>query len=82
MYGTRCRARAWSTIETPRGTTPMPQMNYEGSAGNLYTYQNKASIGGTWKRLDYFGAFARIDTSNALPLDEYHLSDLGGERRV
>jgi vitamin B12 transporter len=73
MYGTNAVASV-VTFETPRGTTPIPQLNYEGSAGNLWTYQNKASIGGTWKRLDYFGAFARIDTSNALPLDEYHLT--------
>ena len=73
MYGTDAGAGV-VTIETPRGTTPIPQFNYEGSAGNLYTYQNKASIGGTWSRLDYFGAFSRIDTSNALPLDRYHVS--------
>jgi len=73
MYGTDAGAGV-VTIETPRGTTLGPQLNYEGSAGNLYTYQNKASIGGTWSRLDYFGAFARIDTSNALPLDRYHLT--------
>ena len=73
MYGTNAVASV-VTFETPRGTTPIPQLNYEGSAGNLWTYQNKASIGGTWKRLDYFGAFSRIDTSNALPLDEYHLT--------
>ncbi len=73
MYGTDAGAGV-VTFETPRGTTLTPQLNYEGSAGNLYTYQNKASIGGTWSRLDYFGAFSRIDTSNALPLDRYHVS--------
>ena len=73
MYGTNAVASV-VTFETPRGTTAVPQFNYEGSAGNLWTYQNKASIGGTWSRLDYFGAFARIDTSNALPLDKYHLT--------
>ncbi len=77
MYGTNAVASV-VTFETPRGTTPIPQLNYEGSAGNLWTYQNKASIGGTWKRLDYFGAFSRIDTSNALPLDEYHLTTSAG----
>ena len=73
MYGTDAGAGVVS-IDTTRGTTPVPQLNYEGSAGNLYTYQNRASIGGTWSRLDYFGAFSRIDTSNALPLDKYHLT--------
>ena len=73
MYGTDAGAGV-ITIDTTRGTTPVPQLNYEGSAGNLHTYQNRASIGGTWSRLDYFGAFSRIDTSNALPLDRYHLT--------
>ena len=73
MYGTDAGAGVVA-IDTTRGTTPVPQLNYEGSAGNLYTYQNRASLGGTWRRLDYFGAFSRIDTSNALPLDKYHLT--------
>ena len=73
MYGTDAGAGV-VTIDTTRGSTLAPQLNYEGSAGNLWTYQNRASIGGTWSRLDYFGAFSRIDTSNALPLDRYHVS--------
>ena len=73
MYGTNAMASV-VTIETPRGSTSVPQLNYEGSAGNLYTYQNRGSIGGAWRRLDYFGAFSRIDSSNALPLDRYHLT--------
>ena len=73
MYGTDAGAGVIN-IETPRGTTLTPQINYEGDAGNLYTYQNRVSLGGTWRRLDYFGAFSRIDTSNDVPLDEYHSS--------
>jgi iron complex outermembrane receptor protein/vitamin B12 transporter len=73
MYGTDAGAGVIN-IETPRGTTLTPQINYEGDAGNLYTYQNQVSLGGTLKRLDYFGAFSRIDTSNDVPLDEHHSS--------
>jgi iron complex outermembrane receptor protein/vitamin B12 transporter len=73
MYGTDAGAGVVN-IETPRGTTLTPQINYEGDAGNLYTYQNQVSLGGTLKKLDYFGAFSRIDTSNDVPLDEYHSS--------
>jgi vitamin B12 transporter len=73
MYGTDAGAGVIN-IETPRGTTLTPQINYEGDAGNLHTYQNQVSLGGTLKRLDYYGAFSRIDTSNAVPLDEYHSS--------
>ncbi len=73
MYGTDAGAGVIN-IETPRGTTLEPQLNYEGDAGNLYTYRNQVSLGGTLRKLDYFGAFSRIDTSNALPLDKYHSS--------
>jgi vitamin B12 transporter len=71
MYGTDAGAGVVN-VETPRGTTLEPQLNYEGGAGNLYTYRNQVSLGGTMRRLDYYGAFSRMDTSNALPLDEYH----------
>jgi iron complex outermembrane receptor protein/vitamin B12 transporter len=73
MYGTDAGAGAVA-IETPRGSTLGPQLNYQGSAGNLYTYQNRGTLGGTWRRLDYFGAFSRIDTSNAIPFDRFHLT--------
>ncbi len=73
MYGTDAGAGVIN-IETPRGTTLKPQLNYEGDAGNLYTYRNQVSLGGTLQRLDYYGAFSRLDTSNAIPLDKYHSS--------
>ena len=73
MYGTDAGAGVIN-IETPRGTTLKPVLNYMGDAGNLYTWRNEASIGGTLKKLDYYGAFSRLDTSNAVPLDKYHSS--------
>lgn len=71
MYGTDAGAGVVN-IETPRGTTLEPVINYAGDAGDLYTWHNEVSIGGTLQRLDYYGAFSRLDTSNALPLDRYH----------
>jgi vitamin B12 transporter len=71
MYGTDAGAGVIA-IETPRGSTLKPVLNYTGNAGNLYTYRNEASVGGTLKRLDYYGAFSRLDTSNAIPDDRYH----------
>jgi len=49
-------------------------LDYTGDAGNFRTYRNEAVLSGTFKRLDYQAAFSRFNTSNALPLDEYHLS--------
>jgi vitamin B12 transporter len=71
MYGTDAGAGVIN-IETPRGTTLGPVLNYSGDAGNLYTWRNEVSVGGTLKKLDYYGAFSRLDTSNAVALDRYH----------
>lgn len=71
MYGTDAGA-AVINIETPRGTTLAPVLDYSGDAGNLHTWRNEATLGGTLQRLDYYGAISRLDTSNALALDRYH----------
>ncbi len=59
-------------ISTARGTTETPLITYSGDAGNLHTWRNEATLSGTAQKLDYFGAFSRFDTSNAIPLDQYH----------
>ena len=71
IYGTDAGASVVA-ISTPRGTTLKPVLNYTGDAGNLHTYQNAATVGGTLRKLDYFAGFDRQDTSNALPRDRYH----------
>jgi len=71
IYGTDAGAGV-VTIETPRGYTLKPVLNYSGDAGTLHQYRNEATVGGTHRKLDYFGAFSRYDTSNALPNDEFH----------
>jgi vitamin B12 transporter len=71
LYGTDAGASV-ITLNTPRGTTLRPVLNYSGDAGTLHEYRNEATLGGTYQKLDYFGAFSRFDTSNALPRDKYH----------
>ncbi len=71
MYGTDAGAGV-ITLDTPKGTTAEPLLDYEGDAGDLWTYRNQVSLGGVIQGLDYYTAFSRLDTSNALPLDEYH----------
>ena len=73
IYGTDAGAGVVA-ITTPRGMTLKPLLNYSGDAGNLHTWRNEATVGGTVRRLDYFAAFSRFDTSNAVPLDRYHSS--------
>jgi iron complex outermembrane receptor protein/vitamin B12 transporter len=59
-------------FDTPRGTTPFPSLLYEGDAGSFHTYRNEVQLGGTLRRLDYYGGFADLQTKNSLPMDEYH----------
>jgi vitamin B12 transporter len=71
MYGTDAGA-AVITLDTPRGSTLKPLVTYSGDAGNLHSWRNEATVGGSLQRLDYFGAFSRFDTSNAIANDRYH----------
>ncbi len=71
IYGTDAGAGVVA-ISTPRGTTASPVFTYSGDAGNLHTWRNEVTAGGTLQKLDYYGAFSRFDTSNALPNDRYH----------
>jgi vitamin B12 transporter len=61
-------------LTTTRSNFLHPTLNYTGDAGNFRNYRNEAVIAGTYKKLDYQAAFSRFNTSNALPLDEYHLT--------
>ena len=59
-------------LSTPRGTSSRPVLNYSGDAGNFHTYRNEVTLSGTRTRYDYFTAFSRLESSNALPYDEFH----------
>jgi iron complex outermembrane receptor protein/vitamin B12 transporter len=71
LYGSDAGASVVS-FNSPRGSSLRPTLNYSGDAGNFHTYRNEAALSGAWNRLDYYGAFSRFDSSNALPRDEYH----------
>ncbi|MGH9616115.1 MAG: TonB-dependent receptor, partial [Acidobacteriaceae bacterium] len=59
-------------LTTTRGTTAKPLLKYAIDAGNFSTYHQEASLGGVRDAFDYFGDFARIDTSNSYPNSEFH----------
>src|SRR5216683_5882982 len=71
LYGSDAVASVVN-LASPRGSSMHPVLNYSGDAGNFYTYRNEAALSGAHNKLDYYGAFSRFDTSNALPLDKYH----------
>jgi iron complex outermembrane receptor protein/vitamin B12 transporter len=59
-------------LSTTHGTNPRPVLNYTGDAGNFYTYRNEGIASGVYRKLDFLTGFSRFNTSNALPLDQYH----------
>ena len=71
LYGSDANAGVVS-IQTPRGATAKPVLNYTGDFGNFRSYRNEVTLGGEHRTLDYFLGYSRFDTSNALPEDEYH----------
>ena len=73
LYGSDALASVVD-LSTPRGTSLRPVLEYSGDAGNLHTWRDEVAVSGTRRRADYFAAYSRFDTSNALKLDEYHSS--------
>jgi vitamin B12 transporter len=71
LYGSDAGAGVVS-FSTPRGESMRPMFVYRGEGGNFTTYRNQAEVSGTHQRVDYYAAFSRLNSSNALPLDEYH----------
>ena len=52
------------SLTTARGTTRLPLFTYSGDGGNFRTYRNQVSASGVVRKLDYYSAFARMDTRN------------------
>jgi Outer membrane cobalamin receptor protein len=73
LYGSDAGASVIN-LSTPRGSSLRPVLNYSGDAGNFHTYRNEGILSGAYNRFDYYGAFSRFDSSNALPLDKFHSS--------
>ncbi|MGB6727773.1 MAG: TonB-dependent receptor plug domain-containing protein [Terracidiphilus sp.] len=66
------------SLTTPHGTTSFPSLLFEGDAGNFNTSREQLELAGAYKRLDYLGSFNWLQTSNALPKDEYHVATSTG----
>jgi vitamin B12 transporter len=71
LYGSDALAGVVS-VGTPRGSTPFPSFFYEGDAGTFTSFRNMAQLGGTWKRLDYYGGFEAFQSDNSIPMNEFH----------
>lgn len=54
-------------ITSRHGRTAVPEALFSLDGGNLATNRESAALGGTVRRLDYFGEFAHLGTDNDLP---------------
>ncbi len=71
LYGTDAQASVIN-LSTPRGSSMHPVINYSGDGGNFNTYRNEVALSGAHNKLDYYGAFSRFDSSNAIERDRFH----------
>ncbi len=77
LYGAGAASGVVS-LTTPRGTTNFPSLMFQGDAGNFNTSREQLELAGAHNKLDYLGAFSWLQTSNALPMDEYHVATTAG----
>jgi len=62
------------SMTTPHGTTSFPSIELQADGGNFRTSNEQLEVSGAHRKLDYLGAFNWFQTSNSLPLDQYHLA--------
>jgi len=77
VYGADAMAGVVS-LTTRSGSTPLPEVTYVGDGGNFSTFHNEANVGGKWKAADYFADFSRLDTSNSIPNNRFHIGTASG----
>jgi iron complex outermembrane receptor protein/vitamin B12 transporter len=70
MYGSDALAGVVN-ITTRRGRTRIPEFDYSADGGNLGTFSTAASLGGAFKRVDYFSSYSRFETDNNVPNNGY-----------
>ncbi len=77
LYG----ADAGSSViafSTPQGTGPRPVLRLNGNLGNFAQSSEAAELAGSNNKIDYYGAFSWLQTSNSLPNDQFHNATAGG----
>jgi iron complex outermembrane receptor protein/vitamin B12 transporter len=80
LYGSDALASVVS-ITTQHGNTPLPQFTLGADGGTFGTYHEDGSVGGYWKRFDYFGGYSGYGTQNSTLDSAFHrdvyLANLG-----
>ncbi len=71
LYGSDALASVVS-VTMQHGDTPLPQFTYGADGGTFGTYHQNGSVGGYWKRLDYFSGYSGYGTQNSTPDSQFH----------
>lgn len=71
VYGSDALASVVN-VTTQRGDTPLPLFTVGADGGTFGTYHTYDSVGGYWKRLDYFAGYSGLGTQNNVPDSQYH----------
>ena len=71
LYGSDAMASVVS-ITTQHGDTPLPLFTFGADGGTFGTYHENGSVGGYWKRLDYFSGYSGYGTQNSTPDSQFH----------
>ncbi len=77
LYGSDALAGVVS-LTTTRGSSPLPLITYQADGGNFGTYHQEGTLGGAYRKLDYFSDYSRFDTSNSIPDDTFHNGTYSG----
>jgi vitamin B12 transporter len=59
-------------VTSEHGTTTLPELKYSADGGNFGTLNQDVSLGGAFRRFDYFSEFSRYQTQGSLPNNCFH----------
>jgi len=65
-------------VQTRRGSSTVPEFTYSADGGNFHTLHQEASLGGAFRRFDYFADFMNFETQNSLPNSSFHNGTFSG----
>lgn len=71
LYGSDAMASVVS-MTMQHGETPLPLFTFASDGGTFGTYHENGSVGGYWKRLDYFADYSGYGTQNSTPDSQFH----------
>jgi iron complex outermembrane receptor protein/vitamin B12 transporter len=66
------------SFSTPKGQYSYPTLRLAGDLGNFALEHESAELAGAHKKLDYYGAFSWLQSTNNLPNDRFHVATAAG----